>query len=164
MTCPTSPPRKWQSQDLNPDCLAPESVPPVTLLWLALSKMISSASFFFNFILLLFYYYFFIVVDFVIHWNFFNFKIKKKCIYWLPRWCSDNESVVKAGDARDVGSVPGLGRSPGVGNGNPLRHSCLENPMDRGAWRATVHSVVKSWTWLSTQLIYNIVFISGVRL
>ena len=41
---------------------------------------------------------------------------------------------VNAGDARDVGSVPGLGRSAGEGNGNPLQYSCLENPMDRGAW------------------------------
>ena len=50
-----------------------------------------------------------------------------------------------AGDIRDSGSVPGLGRSPGGGNGNPLQYSCLENPMDRGAWRATVHGVAKSW-------------------
>ena len=50
-----------------------------------------------------------------------------------------------AGDIRDSGSVPGLGRSPGGGNGNPLQCSCLENPMDRGAWRATVHGVAKSW-------------------
>ena len=47
---------------------------------------------------------------------------------------------VNAGNARDMGSIPGLGRSPGVGNGNPLQYSCLENPMDRGAWWATVHS------------------------
>ena len=46
-------------------------------------------------------------------------------------------------------SIPGLGRSPGEGNGNPLQYSCLENPMDRGAWWATVHGVAKSWTWLS---------------
>ena len=46
-----------------------------------------------------------------------------------------------AGDVRDVGSIPRLGRSPGVGNGNPLQYSCLENPMDREAWQATVHSV-----------------------
>ena len=45
----------------------------------------------------------------------------------------------KAGEVRDAGSIPGLGRSPGEGNGNPLQYSCLENPMDRGAWRATVH-------------------------
>ena len=45
------------------------------------------------------------------------------------------------GDIRDVGSIPGLGRSPGEGNGTPLQYSCLENPMDRGAWWATVHGV-----------------------
>ena len=44
-----------------------------------------------------------------------------------------------AGDAGDMGSIPGLGRSPEEGNGNSLQYSCLENPMDRGAWRATVH-------------------------
>ena len=48
-----------------------------------------------------------------------------------------------AGDARDVGLIPGLGRSPGIGNGNPLQYSCLENYMDRGAWRATVHRVTR---------------------
>ena len=52
---------------------------------------------------------------------------------------------VNAGDARDMGSIPGSGRSPGEGNGNPLQYSCLENPMDRGAWWATVHGVAKSW-------------------
>ena len=51
------------------------------------------------------------------------------------------ESACNAGDS---GSVPGLGRSPGVGNGNPLQYSCLENPMDRGAWRAIVHGIAKS--------------------
>ena len=51
-----------------------------------------------------------------------------------------------AGDVRDMGSVPGLGRSPGGGNGNPLQYSCLENSMDRGDWRATVHGVAKSQT------------------
>ena len=44
------------------------------------------------------------------------------------------------------GSIPGLGRSPGGGQGNPLQYSCLENSMDRGAWQATVHGVAKSWT------------------
>ena len=53
-----------------------------------------------------------------------------------------------AGDARDVGSIPGSGRSPGVGNGTPLQYSCLRNPMDRGAWWATVHEVTKSQTRL----------------
>ena len=51
-----------------------------------------------------------------------------------------------AGNTRDVGSIPGLGRSPGEGNGNPLQYSCLENHMDRGAWWATVHGVTKSLT------------------
>ena len=54
-----------------------------------------------------------------------------------------------AGDARDVGLIPGSGRSPGGGNGSPLLNSCLENSMDRGAWRATVHGVAESWTQLS---------------
>ena len=47
--------------------------------------------------------------------------------------------------AGDMGSIPGLGRSPGEGNGNPLQYSCLGNPMDRGAWRATVHRVEKEF-------------------
>ena len=54
-----------------------------------------------------------------------------------------------AGDIGDMGSIPGLGRSLGEGDGNPLWDSCLENPMDRGAWRATVHGVAKTWTRLS---------------
>ena len=54
-----------------------------------------------------------------------------------------------AGDTGDVGLIPGLGRSPGGGHGNPLQYSCLENPMDRGAWRAAVDMVAKSWTRLS---------------
>ena len=49
-----------------------------------------------------------------------------------------------AGGIRDTGSIPGSGRSPGEGNGNPLQYSCLENPMDRGAWWATVHRAAKS--------------------
>ena len=53
-----------------------------------------------------------------------------------------------ARDTRDAASIPGLGRSPGEGNGNPLQYSCLGNPMDRGAWQATVYRVTKSQTWL----------------
>ena len=52
-------------------------------------------------------------------------------------------------DAGDPGSIPGSGKTPGEGNGYPLQYSCLENPMDRGAWWATVHEVVKSQTRLS---------------
>ena len=55
----------------------------------------------------------------------------------------------------DPGSIPGLGRSPGEGNGNPLQYYCLENPMDRGAWWATVHGVAKSQTRLSDFTIRN---------
>ena len=59
--------------------------------------------------------------------------------------------MVKASayNAGDLGSIPGLGRSPGEGNGNPLQYFCLENPMDGGAWQATVHGVAKSRTQLS---------------
>ena len=53
-----------------------------------------------------------------------------------------------AGAIRDSGSIPGSVRSHGEGNGNPLQYSCLENPVDRGAWWATVHRVTKSQTWL----------------
>ena len=53
-------------------------------------------------------------------------------------------------NAEDLGSVPGLGRFPTEGNGYPLQYSCLENPMDRGYWWATVHGVTKSQTWLSS--------------
>ena len=65
-------------------------------------------------------------------------------------------SVVKnppanAGDARDVCSIPGSGRSPGEGNGNPLQYSCLGNPTDRGTWQATVRGVTKNWIWLATK-------------
>ena len=55
-----------------------------------------------------------------------------------------------AGDAGDSSLIPGSGRSPKVGNGNPLQCSCIENSMDRGTWLATVHGIAKSWTWLNT--------------
>ena len=64
------------------------------------------------------------------------------CIVGLPWWLS-KESACSAGDS---GLISGLRRSPGGGNGYPLQYSCLENSMDRGAWRATVHGVIKSWT------------------
>ena len=50
------------------------------------------------------------------------------------------------GDAGDLGSIPGSGTSPGVGNSNPLQYSCLRNPMGRGVWWSTVHGAAKSWT------------------
>ena len=66
-----------------------------------------------------------------------------------PRWLSGKESACSAGDAGDWGSIPGSGRSPGGGNGNPLQCSCLENSTDRGPWWATVHGVSNSRTQLS---------------
>ena len=73
---------------------------------------------------------------------------------WMKVWNpggSQMALVVKnppanAGDIRDAGSIPGSGRSPGGGHGNPVQYSCLENPMDRGHWWATVHGVSVSWT------------------
>ena len=78
--------------------------------------------------------------------------------FLLPWLASQVTLVVKnlpanAGDLRHVGLIPGLGRFPGEEHGNPLQYFCLENPMDRGAWWATVHGVTKSQTqlkWLST--------------
>ena len=64
----------------------------------------------------------------------------------FPGGSDDKASVYDEGDP---GSIPGLGRSLGEGNGNPLQYYCLENPMDRGAWQATVHGVAKSQTRLS---------------
>ena len=60
-----------------------------------------------------------------------------------------SEVKVSARNAGDLGLIPGMGRSPGEGNGNPLQYACLANPMDGGAWRATVHGVAKSRTRLS---------------
>ena len=67
---------------------------------------------------------------------------------------SPGGSVVKnppanAGDAGDISLIPALGRSPGEGHGYPLQYSCLENAMERGTWRTTVHGVAKSCTWLT---------------
>ena len=60
-------------------------------------------------------------------------------------------NLLANGDMRDVDLIPGLGKSPGGGDGNLLQYPCLKNPMDRGAWWATVHGVAKSWTRLSEQ-------------
>ena len=73
--------------------------------------------------------------------------------FYTDKWASQVVLVVKnlpanAGDIRDVGSIPGLERSPGGGYGNPFQYSCQENPMDRGAWQATVQRVAKSRTQL----------------
>ena len=65
-----------------------------------------------------------------------------------------SDSKASAYNAGDPDSIPGSGRSPGEGNGNPLQYSCLENPMDGGAWLATVHGVAKNWTQPSDFTIY----------
>ena len=71
-------------------------------------------------------------------------EVSKRLTQVAPWWrtCRPN-----AGDRGDVGLIPGLGRSPGRGHGNPLQYSCLENPTDRGAWWATVHRVATSQIW-----------------
>ena len=66
----------------------------------------------------------------------------------LPWWLSGEESVCHAGDSGDTGSIPGSERSPRKGNSNPLQYSCLENPIDRGTWQATV----LAGTWQATVL------------
>ena len=73
-------------------------------------------------------------------------RIRHDLVTIFPGGLDGKASAYNAGD---LGSVPGLGRSPGEGNGNPLQSSCLENPMDGGAWWATVHGVAKSRTGLS---------------
>ena len=77
--------------------------------------------------------------------------IKKPCgmeSSGLRSGLSSQESACNAGDVEDLGSIPGSGRSPGGGHGNPFQYSYLENLMDRGAWWAVVHGVTKNQTWL----------------
>ena len=90
----------------------------------------------------------------------FNFPVF--ILMWLRSYSglpggSDGEE--SAYNVRDTGSIPGSGRSPGEGHGNPLQYPCLENPMDRGAWWATVYGFTKSWTQLSDQHTNEILFI-----
>ena len=92
-------------------------------------------------------------------WNIIDKIIKLRTILWnisrLPNTHTRASQVAlvknppaNAVDIRDAGSIPESGRSPGGEHGNPLWYSCLENPMDRGAWGATVHRVAKSGTWM----------------
>ena len=76
----------------------------------------------------------------------------------FPGGSDGKASVCNAGDP---GSIPGSGRSPGEGNDNLLQYSCLENPMDRGAWQATVHGVAKSWTRLSKFILLYFMVSNG---
>ena len=79
-------------------------------------------------------------------------EIEKRTVMDFPG-ISGKASTASAGDTRDASSIPGLGRSPGVGNSSPLHYSCLESPMDRGAWLTVVHRVAKSWTRRSTRAV-----------
>ena len=74
----------------------------------------------------------------------FQFRL---CLLEMAQWV--NNLPANAGDTGDAASVTGLGRAPGEGNGNPLHYSCLENPMDRGDWQATLNGVATSRTGLS---------------
>ena len=78
-------------------------------------------------------------------------RYTQNCTYLMYNLGFPCGSVVKnpPASAGELGSIPGLGRTPGEGNGNPLQFSCLGNHMDRGAWQITVHGVVKSWAQFS---------------
>ena len=78
------------------------------------------------------------------------------CISGLPWWLNSEESACNVGASGDVGSIPGSGRSPGEGNGDPLQYSSLKNHVDIEAWRTTVHGVANSWTRLRAGLKLNI--------
>ena len=65
---------------------------------------------------------------------------------WIAQQYRGSDNKEFTCNAGDLGSIPGWGRFPGGGHGNPLQYSCLENPMNRGAWQATVHGLAKSWT------------------
>ena len=112
---------------------------------------------------------------FFLHWNNQNLMFQERVddiclgsslLSWsfLASWVAlvVKNLPAKAGD-RDVGSIPGLGRSPGEGHGKPLQYSCLGNPMNRGAWRALVHGVTKRWTWWKwlSMHVHKVWFVQG---
>ena len=79
-------------------------------------------------------------------WNLFSIPVVYLSMGFPGGTVVKNCLPMEEKQAEDVGSIPGSGRSPGGGNGNPLQYSCLGNPMDRGAWWATVHEITKSQT------------------
>jgi len=87
--------------------------------------------------------------------------MQKFQFWWSWGFPDGSDSKESSCNAGDLGSIPGLGRSPGGGNGNPLQYSCLENPMDRGTWRSTVHGIeldMTEWlTFLFTLFIFSFV-------
>ena len=88
-------------------------------------------------------------------------KSKTKYLEVIFVWASQVALVVKSppANAGDTGSIPGWGRPPGGGYGNPLHYSCLENPMDRGAWQITVQGVAKSQTQLKCLSMHTCIFV-----
>ena len=84
--------------------------------------------------------------------------------YHIWEFPSGSDGKESACCARDPGSIPGSGRSPGEGNGNPLQYSCLENPMDRGTWQATVHGASQSRTKLSDFTYFHLSYMAFTML
>ena len=85
----------------------------------------------------------------LLHVTCLNYDLgKKKINYDLRGFPGGTDSKESACSEEDPGSIPGSGRSPGEGNGSPLQYFCLEDPIDRGAWRATIHGITKSQTQL----------------
>ena len=87
-------------------------------------------------------------------------------MYIVSGFPGGSDGKASAYNVGDLGSIPGSGRSPGEGNGNPLQYSCLENPMDGGAWQATVHGVAKSRTRLSnfTSILSSVTDLTFIKL
>ena len=104
-----------------------------------------------------------LTVTFSLEWRML-YQVLSSSICWgfssEKAFPGDSDSKKCACSVGDPGSIPGFDRSPGEGNGNPLQHSCLENPMDGGAWQATVYGVAKSRTWLSNFISF---FFSSVK-
>ena len=100
-----------------------------------------------------------IIVSEIFHIFLIIFKNLRCLNLGLPRWLSGKESACSAGNAGDVGLIPGSGKSPGGGTGNPLQYSCLENPLDREVWWATVHRTsqrrtrLSSWAYAHTRVL-----------
>ena len=88
-----------------------------------------------------------VIIMSYVHWCF---------LFWLgfPGDSGVKNLPANAGDTGDVGSIPGLRRSPGEGNGNPFQYYCLEIPIDRGAWQTTIRGITKIWTQLSTHALF----------
>ena len=82
------------------------------------------------------------------------------CVLGFPGGSMVKNLPASAGDTRDMGSVPGSGRTPGGGHCNPLQYPCLENPMNRWMWWAAVHWVTKSWMWLKRLSMHAHVFVT----